>query len=190
MSFTQACYLSAVSSAKKVASSAVLQVIVASLFIALCAQIRFPLFFTSVPITLQTFAVMLVGARLGSKKGALSVLLYIAEAAAGLPVLTGGLFGLACCIGPHAGYLVGFVAQSYLVGKFLEQKKNMSSIKTVAILLLSSALQMGLGVLWLAHFVGLQHVMLLGFYPFVPGEAIKAFIVTMYLKSRMHKNDA
>ena len=186
MSLSQTYCQPAVTSSRKTIVSAVLQIIGASLFIALCAQIRIPLFFTPVPITCQTLAVMLIGALLGSKKGALAVLLYLAEAAVGLPVLAEGNFGIANLIGVRAGYLVGFVAQSYLIGKFFESQKSISGIKTLFVLLASSVVQMGLGVLWLAHFVGLQNVMLMGFYPFIPGEVIKAFAVTLYLKSRMN----
>jgi len=67
------------------------QVILCSGIIALCAQIRIPLPFTPVPITMQTFAVMMIGGMLGSKNGALCVLMYLAEASFGLPVLRGGV---------------------------------------------------------------------------------------------------
>jgi biotin transport system substrate-specific component len=188
MSLSQSYCPSVVTSSRKAVAFTVLQIIGASLFIALCAQIRIPLPFTPVPITCQTVAVMLIGALLGSKKGALAVLLYLAEAAVGLPVLAEGNFGIANLIGVRGGYLAGFVAQSYLIGKFFESQKRENSAKTLFVLLLSSCIDMGLGVLWLAHFVGLKNVMLMGFYPFIPGEVVKAFAVTLYLKSRMHKS--
>ena len=176
-------YQLVIDSFKKRAVVSVLQVVFASLIIGLAAQIRIPLFFTPVPITCQTFAVMLAGALLGSKKGAFSVLLYLVEGCVGLPVFSNASFGIACLFGPTGGYLVGFVVQAYLIGKFLE-RRELGAFKTLAILLFSCIIQMGIGVLWLAHFVGLQNVMVMGFYPFIPGEAFKAFAVMSFLKCK------
>ncbi len=77
--------------------------------------------FSPVPITGQTMAVLLVGALLGSRRGALAVLAYIAEGLAGLPVFAGGAAGLARLFGPTGGYLVGFVAAAFLVGWLAER---------------------------------------------------------------------
>ncbi|SEB28556.1 biotin transport system substrate-specific component [Nocardioides exalbidus] len=96
-----------------------------------------------VPITLQTFAVLLSGAVLGSRPGFLAVLLYVAGGAAGLPIFSGGAAGLAVLTGPTAGYLVGFVFAAALCGAIVERLPRRSLVSPVAIFcagLLSSAL--------------------------------------------------
>ncbi len=98
----------------------VLLVFVSSIFIALMAQVRIPLPFTPVPITGQTFAVLLIGAALGSERGAASLLVYLAEGAAGLPAFAGGTSGLAVLVGPTGGYLIGFVFAAYIIGRLAE----------------------------------------------------------------------
>lgn len=122
------------------------RIILGSCLIALCAQIRIPLPFTPVPITLQTLAVMLVGGALGSRNGALSVLLYLAESMLGLPVLSGFRIDPLALFSPVGGYLVGFVFQAYLTGWFVENqsiKKRISLLPGVA---LASVLGMGCGL--------------------------------------------
>ncbi|HRD55187.1 MAG TPA: biotin transporter BioY [Parachlamydiaceae bacterium] len=148
-----------------------LQVVAGSLFLSLCAQIAIPLF--PVPLTMQTFAVMLLGATLGKVKGTLSVLAYIAESMLGFPVLAGMIVEPLAIFGLRGGYLFGFIAQAYLTGTFFEKYKTPSFSFTLFSLLLISLLQLGMGALWLASFIGLNQALLLGFYPFVPGTVLK-----------------
>jgi biotin transport system substrate-specific component len=82
-----------------------------------------------VPITLQTFAVLLAGAVLGAKRGFLAVLLYVAAGAAGLPIFSGGASGLAVLQGPTAGYLLGFPLAAALCG-FLVERLSLRTIQT------------------------------------------------------------
>jgi len=82
---------------------------------ALLAQISIPLPFTPVPITGQTFAVLLTGALLGSRLGVAAMLTYVAEGSAGLPFFAGGAHGPAVLAGPTGGYLVGFVIAAFVV---------------------------------------------------------------------------
>ena len=96
-----------------------------------------------VPITLQTFAVLLSGAVLGSRRGFLAVLLYVVGGAAGLPIFSGGAAGLAVLTGPTAGYLIGFPLAAALCGAIVERLPRRSVVSAVAIFcagLLSSAL--------------------------------------------------
>ena len=164
-------------SEKSVAAST-FKVVCASLFLALCAQITIPLYFTPVPITGQTFGVMLIGALLGSKQGAMSVLLYIVEGALGMPVFAAGSFGIAPLIGLHAGYFVGFIVQAYLTGLFFERMTKCTYWSVIGALLVTSVIQMGLGVVWLAQFIGFSSAMVMGFYPFVLGGIIKILAVS------------
>ena len=85
-----------------------------SLCVAGMAQVRIPLPFTPIPITGQTFAVLLVGVALGSRRGAASLALYLLMGLAGLPFFAGGASGMAYVLGPTGGYLVGFIAAAAL----------------------------------------------------------------------------
>jgi biotin transport system substrate-specific component len=160
----------------------ILQIFGASLLLALCAQVSIPLYFSPVPISGQTFGVMFIGATMGSRKGLLSVLAYLIEGSLGLPVFAGGSFGLISLLGPRGGYFLGFILQVYFVGWFIERQISFQGAKTISILLLSCALQLGLGVLWLSNFVGFESALIMGLHPFLFGEFIKAIIITAYLK--------
>ncbi|MGW6131730.1 biotin transporter BioY [Cellulomonas sp. NPDC055163] len=85
-------------------------------FIAVCTLVQFPVPGLSIPITLQTFGVMLAGIALGARRGALAVLLYVVVGLAGLPVFAQGTGGLAVVAKPSFGYIVGFVLAAALVG--------------------------------------------------------------------------
>lgn len=161
-----------------------LQILGASLLIALCAQISIPLYFTPVPLSGQTFAVMLIGVTLGSRKGFLSVLAYLTEGILGLPIFCGGHFGLLYLLGPTGGYAIGFAFQAYFAGWLIEKQASYQSVKTVAALLFSCSIQMGLGALWLSLHVGLGNALMMGVYPFVFGETIKALGVAAFLKKQ------
>jgi biotin transport system substrate-specific component len=156
-----------------------LLVLGANLFIALSAQVAVRIPLSPVPITGQTFAVLLAGALLGSRRGALSVLAYLAEGTAGLPVFAGGGSGPLWLTGPTGGYLVGFVATAWVVGWLREHLGDGSITGTVVILLAGSATTYLLGLLWLARFVGPDGALAQGLLPFVPGDLIKMALATL-----------
>ena len=160
-----------------------IQVLFASLFIGLCAQIRIPLFFTPVPLTGQTFAVILVGALLGSRKGAFAALCYLVEGAAGMPVWAGGSAGLLNLLGPTGGYLFLYPLQAFFIGYCLE-KLSFNFFKIFAIFSLLCCIQLALGSLWLGYFVGFSNCFAMGFIPFINIELFKTFFLTAYLKHR------
>ena len=89
-----------------------------SLLTALAAQIVIPI--GLVPITGQTFAVLLTGALLGSRLGAFAMIAYLIEGASGLPFFAGGMAGLAHLLGPTGGYLIAFPAAAFITGAFAE----------------------------------------------------------------------
>lgn len=158
------------------------QVILCSLLIALSAQIRIALPFTPVPITFQTLAVMIVGGMLGSRNGALSLMLYLAEALMGLPVLSGGRSDPLFLLSPVGGYLVGSIIQAYLAGWFVERRTRLGAPLLFIGLSLACAIQMACGACWLAFFVGIKHVWALGIAPFIPGEIFKIVLAGMFFK--------
>ncbi len=148
-------------------------VLVATLLIALGAQVRIPLPFSPVPVTLQTFAVLLTGALLGSRRGALAVLVYLAEGLAGLPVFAGWSGGVAHLLGPTGGYLLGFVAAAYVTGCLFERGWNAHPLTAGAALLAGNLALYALGLPWLALYVGAGRAVALGLAPFVIGDAAK-----------------
>lgn len=149
-------------------------ILVGSLFTAALAQVSIPLPFSPVPITGQTFAVLLVGAALGSKRGATSMLLYIAEGALGLPFFAGGASGLHVLVGATAGYLLGFVIAAFAIGWCAERGWDRRFRTSILIFIAGSLIIYLFGVAWLAFVLGsLQKAIIAGLLPFLIGDAIK-----------------
>jgi biotin transport system substrate-specific component len=161
--------------------TAAFQILCASLFIGLTAQIKIPLPFTPVPLVGTTFGVILVSALLGSRKAALAAFCYLVEGSIGLPVWAGGAAGLAHLMGPTGGYRFAYPLQAFLIGYSME-KIPFSFPKTLTALFLISCLQLTIGSFWLAPFVGFNHCFLLGLVPFIGIEFFKVLITTIYLK--------
>lgn len=138
------------------------------------AFVRIPLPFTPVPLTLQTFFVLLAGACLPPGAAGLSQLLYVALAAAGAPVLAGAIGGLAAVSGPTGGYLFGFAAAAFLVGSL--KRFAVSFTATLVLFLSASALILAAGSLWLMVVLNVPPgtAFALGFAPFIAGDALKS----------------
>src|ERR1044071_201748 len=107
----------------------VILILLGALLVAALAQIEIPLLFTPVPITGQTFGVLLVGAALGSKRGAASLISYLMLGTIGLPFFAGGAHGLNILIGATGGYLIGFIIAAYVIG-FLAEKGLERNVRT------------------------------------------------------------
>ena len=139
------------------------------------AYIRIPLPFTPVPITLQTFFVLLAGAVLGRKLGSLSQFSYLLIGIFGLPVFTGGLYGLARLFGPTGGYLIGFVLAAYVIGKLLGNDDDAPFIKIAGAMFVGLAILFVIGTFQLAVImrIPVQAAVTMGVLPFVVGDAIK-----------------
>jgi biotin transport system substrate-specific component len=140
---------------------------------ALLAQVAIPLPFTPVPVTGQTFAVLTTGAALGARRGVLSQGLYVLLGLAGLPVFAGGHGGLATLLGPNGGYLLGFILAAALLGYLAERGWDRGRRVVLAMILGEVALY-AVGVPWLSAYVGgLGRAIVLGFLPFLVGDAVK-----------------
>lgn len=158
----------------------IILIISGSLLITLCTQVRILLPFSPVPITGQTFAVLMLGALLGSRRGSLSVILYIAEGAAGLPVFAlGG--GLPILFGPTGGYLFGFVPAAYIVGLLAERGWDRRVGKTILAMILGNVVIYTFGLLWLSRWVGINGVLIAGLYPFIFGDILKIALASIAL---------
>ena len=156
-----------------------LLIVAGSLFVALSAQIEIPMW--PIPITMQTLAVLLVGGVLGSRLGALSLLAYLFEGAIGLPVFAGGGGSLAYFAGPTTGYLIGFVVAAFVVGWFCERGWDRKVGTAVFVMLIGTATIYLFGLPWLAQFTGIEKVLQLGFFPFIPGDILKALVAAIAL---------
>jgi len=164
---------------RRTVSVDLLWVIGFSVLTALLAQVRIPLPFTPVPLTGQTLGVLLAGAVLGSRRGFISQALYLAAGAAGLPVFAGGAFSLAYLLGPTGGYLWSFPVAAGLLGWLIEAGAGRRVWKLGAALVLSCGVVLASGALWLSATRGvtIREAALIGVYPFLPGEALKAILV-------------
>jgi biotin transport system substrate-specific component len=163
-----------------------LQVLSGTLLMVLSAHLKIFLPFTPVPITLQTFAAMGLGAWLGSQKGALAVGLFIAGAALGLPFTAANTGNPLSLLGVTGGYIAGFVIEAYLVGLIVEKFSPLSLWRALIGFTLAAILQLSLGTLWLGFYVGFSSAWQMGFAPFVPGEILKAMLVALPLVSYRH----
>lgn len=145
-----------------------------SLLVVLCTQIRIPLPFTPVPITGQTFAVLLLPALLGGWRGPAAVAAYLLQGAFGLPFFSGGNAGWVALAGPTGGYLVGFLAAAVVIPLILGRGAAGPARIIVAMLAGNVAIYL-FGVPWLDRFVdgGLLAAVGLGMTPFLVGDAIK-----------------
>src|SRR5215216_4145767 len=160
----------------------VLLILVSSLFIAGLAQIKIHLPFTPVPITGQTFGVLLVGAALGSRKGVAALLLYILEGASGLPFFAGGASGLSVLTGATAGYLVGFVIAAYVVGLLAERGFERSVRTSIIPFLVGTIIIYACGIAWLTVVLGgLGKAVAEGLLPFLFGDALKLLAASLAL---------
>lgn len=154
-------------------------VLAGSFLIALAAQISVPMF--PVPMTLQTLAVTLIGLAYGSRLGAVTVLAYLAEGAAGLPVFAGGSAGIAPLMGPTAGFLWGFVPLAFLTGWLVERGLGRGVVRLFVAALVPAMLLYVPGVLWLdaATPLSLTGAIEKGMIPFVLGDVVKCAIAAL-----------
>ena len=160
----------------------VLLILGGSLSLAALAQIEIFLPFTPVPITGQTFGVLLLGAALGSRRGAASILAYLAEGASGLPFFAGGASGARVLGGPTAGYLLGFVVAAFVVG-WLAERGLERGVRTSIIPFLAGTIAIyAFGIAWLSFVLGsLSRAVALGLLPFLLGDAIKLVAASLVL---------
>jgi biotin transport system substrate-specific component len=161
-------------------------VVGAALFTAVAAQVRIPLGFTPVPVTGQTFAVLLVGAALGARRAMASQALYWVMAAVGIPVFSDLRGGWDVATGATAGYVVGFVIAAGLVGLLAERGQDRSFATSVPTMLLGSVVIYTTGVLWLSRSLDLpvysaegRDAFSLGLTPFIVGDLLKVVLAAV-----------
>ena len=160
----------------------VLLILTGVLTMAALAQVEIPLPFTPVPITGQTFGVLLIGAAFGARRGAATMIAYITAGGLGLPFFSGGGSGLRILTGATAGYLAGFVIAAYVIGALSERGLERSLRTSLIPFLAGTLIIYACGVAWLSTLVGgVQKAILLGVAPFLIGDALKLMAAALAL---------
>jgi len=147
-----------------------------------------------VPLTGQTLAVLLVGASLGWRRGALALLTYVAGGAAGLPIYAEHKAGLVVLAGPTGGYLIGFIVAAAIVGFLAERGWDRTPMLTTMAMIIGNVVIYAFGAGWLAYYfathlaklfptvsAALQGAYTIGVQPFLLGDAIKIAIAVVAL---------
>lgn len=158
-------------------------VMVGSWLLAASSRVEAPMY--PVPMTLQTFAVLLVAGLAGGRMAAAMVLVWLAQAFAGLPLLAGGAGGPAPFAGPTAGYLAGFVVAAAACGWLTERPALRGWLPMTAIFLAGHAAILSLGFAWLSYLFDAQTAWTTGvlpFLPFLPGSVLKSILAVAVIK--------
>jgi biotin transport system substrate-specific component len=160
----------------------ILLILAGSFLVALFARIEISLPFSPVPITGQTFAVLLVGATLGSKRGAASMIAYLSEGGAGLPFFAGGASGFGILTGATGGYLFGFVSAAFIIGLLAERGLDRNLRTSIIPFLIGTFIIYIFGVAWLAIVLGSSSkAVAFGLFPFLAGDTIKLIAASLAL---------
>ena len=154
--------------------------LIGTLILAFSSKVQVP--FWPVPMTMQTFAVFIIGMTYGSKLAFFTLLLYLFEGAIGLPVFAKG-GGLLYLTGPTAGYLYGMTIAAGIIGYFAELGYNQSYFKSLLSLSIGTFIIFLLGVGYLGSIIGYDKALAGGLYPFIPSEFFKIGLATFLIPS-------
>ncbi len=141
-------------------------------FVGIAAQIAIPLPFTPVPLTLQTFAVLLVGAAFGSLRGVLSMGLYALMGVVGVPWFAQGSSGFSSA---SFGYIIGFIVAAFIVGRLAERGASTTALRSAGLMVMGNIAIYTVGVIWLKFAISVDWAtaLSLGVVPFLIGDALK-----------------
>jgi biotin transport system substrate-specific component len=166
------------------------RVLAANILLVLCAHIAIPLPWTPVPITGQTFGVLLVAVLLGSRRATITLVMYLLEGMAGLPVFAPmGAPAVERFFGPTAGYLFAYPPAAFFTGWLVERHARVrflrfAGTRLAGALLSGEALIFAGGCAWLALGVGLgwSRALAAGLWPFLPGEIFKMLLIVVAVR--------
>jgi biotin transport system substrate-specific component len=152
-------------------------------FVGLLAQISYKLHFTPVPLTGQTFAVLLVGAAYGPGLGAASMIAYALLGIVGVPLYADHSHGWSTFSGSSGGYIVGFVLAAAVTGRLSERGWDKKFSSSIASMLTGSVVIYLCGAIWLHHelHASWETTLVDGVYPFVPGDMVKLYLAAAAL---------
>lgn len=149
--------------------------LVGSLLLAVSAKVQVP--FWPVPMTMQTFVVLMIGAHSGWRLAATTVIAYLVEGALGLPVFSTGA-GLAFMAGPTGGYLAGFLGAVMIAAFLVERGLARSLLGAAIVFLVADTVILAMGFAWLSSLIGIEKAFAFGVLPFLPAEALKIALAT------------
>lgn len=159
---------------------AIVLIAAGSVLMTVSAKLTVP--FWPVPLSMQTFAALLIGAAYGWRLGGITVLAYLAQGAMGVPVFAGAGAGLSYLLGPTGGYLLGFAIGAVVVGWLAERGWDRRVLTTLAAMVIGNLGIYALGVGWLTTIVGsVERAFALGLLPFLLGDALKIALATALL---------
>lgn len=154
-------------------------ILIGSLVLAASAQIQVPMY--PVPMTMQTYAVLIIGALGGRVIGVGAIAAYLLEGAMGLPVFAGGA-STAAFFGPTAGFLIGFLISGALAAFAAERGLLRGWVSAIAALTVAHLAVFIPGVLWLSTFVGFEKAIAVGFVPFIAGTVLKTGLAVLTVR--------
>ena len=159
----------------------IVAVVIGTLILTASSYVEVPMY--PVPVTMQTFAVTMIGALYGWRLGGITVIAWLMEGVTGLPVFAGGAGGIAHFAGPTAGYLFSFPVIAALVGWLVERGWNGNRVGLAFLaMLLGNGLCLLLGASWLASLIGVEKATAFGVTPFIIGGALKSALAAAILK--------
>ncbi len=154
-------------------------VLLGTVLLAVSAQIQMP--FIPVPMTMQTFMVLMIGATYGWRLGAATLVAYIAEGAIGLPVFAQFSGGAHVLVGPTAGYLVGFVVAALVTGYLAERGYGRNLATAAVSFILGTIVIFAFGLAYLSSLIGVEKAVEFGLMPFIYSEPTKVALATLLL---------
>ena len=160
----------------------ILVVFAGSILIALFAHVSIRLPFTPVPIAMQPHVCLFLGALLGSRRGALAVLVYLFQGAIGFPVFAMGKAGFLHLLGPTGGYLLGYAVAAYVTGYLVEKTREKTPRKAVLAMAVGNLVIYGMGIAQLSIYLGLKSAVMLGMLPFILGDVLKLVLARQALQ--------
>jgi biotin transport system substrate-specific component len=157
----------------------IILIVAGSLFMAACAQFSYAFSFSTVPVSGQTFAVLLIGSLYGSRLGALTMMAYVAEGAMGFPFFAEARGGIAAIARPSGGFILGFIVMAYVIGWFAERGWDRDRWIVLPMLLANAVLYVP-GVIWLHYQFHIVDIPIswstaldYGLWPFIAGDLAK-----------------
>ena len=152
-----------------------------SCFLAVMSQIAIPLIGTPIPVTLQTFAVFLLGGILG-RRAVYSVMGYLIQGCLVLPVFAGGKANPLWILGPQAGFLLSFAVAAYIIGKLIDKKPAGNILYILVALTIGQVIIFAMGMGWLSFHLGIEKAFFLGVVPFLPGAGLKVMAAAVVIR--------
>ena len=151
-------------------------ILLGSLFLAACSWISVPM--VPVPVTMQTFGFLVLGAMCGWRLAFSASIVYLAEGALGLPVFAGGAAGAHHLLGPTGGYLISFPLAAAFIGYLAEKGWTVGILRSLGVMLLGHGFILTMGTAYLATKIGVDHALAVGFAPFLLGSILKSALAS------------